>query len=180
MVSAAALALPVGRLRQEAGRVVHAPELTGQQTLPLVCPTFLARQSGSHVVRVLREPGVWLPRRQRNGETSWRTPTVAAVRAILRNPASTGTLVHGKTRTPPPPGRARPPQRRLAPPAWQVMGPNRYPAYMTSETLERRQALVAANDAASAHNRRRGGPRQGAALVQGLVYGGSGGHTMVG
>jgi Recombinase len=94
-----ALALPVGVLRQEDGRVVKDPDVAVQHTLTLVFQLFLARQSVRQVVRLLREQGLRLPRRHRNGETVWRTPTVAAVIAILRNPADTGTVVYGKTRT---------------------------------------------------------------------------------
>jgi DNA invertase Pin-like site-specific DNA recombinase len=90
-----ALALPVGLLRQEDGRVVKDPDVAVQHALTLVFQTFLTRQSVSQVVRILREQGLRLPRRHRNCETIWRTPTVAAVIAILRNPAYTGTFVYG-------------------------------------------------------------------------------------
>jgi hypothetical protein len=42
------------------------------------------------------------------------------------------------------------------------------------------QAILEATDAAYEHNRRRGVPRQGAALVQGMVYCGICGHKLVG
>jgi DNA invertase Pin-like site-specific DNA recombinase len=174
-----ALALPVGLLRHEDGRVGKDPNVAVQHALTLVFQTFLARQSVSQVVRVLREQGLRLPRRHRNCETIWRTPTVAAVIAILRNPAYTGTFVYGKTRPQPQPGRARPPQRRLSQAEWKVMVHNRYPADMTWETFERIQAILEANYAAYEHNRRRGVPRQGAALLQGLVACGICGHKMV-
>jgi hypothetical protein len=174
-----ALALPVGLLRQEDGRVVKDPDVAVQHTLTLVFQMFLARQSVSQVVRRLREQGLWRPRRHRNGETVWRTPTVAAVMAILRNPAYPGTFVYGKTRMQPQPGRARPRQRRLSQAEWKVMVHNRYPASITWETFERIQAILEANYAAYEHNRRRGVPRQGAALLQGIVYCGICGHKMV-
>jgi DNA invertase Pin-like site-specific DNA recombinase len=174
-----ALALPVGLLRQEDGRVVKDPDEAVQHTLTLVFQMFLARQSVSRVVRLLREQGLRLPRRHRNCETVWRTPTVAAVIAILRNPAYTGTFAYGKTRTLPQPGRARPRQRRLSQAEWKVTVHNRYPAYITWETFERIQAILEANYAAYEHNRRRGVPRQGAALLQGMVYCGICGHKMV-
>lgn len=155
------------------------PDVAVQHTLALVFQMFLARQSVSHVVRLLREQGRRLPRRHRNCETVWRTPTVAAVLAILRNPASTGPCGYGKTRTQPQPGRARPRQRRLPQAEWKVMVPNRYPAYITWEPFERMQAILEANYAAYEHHRRRGVPRQGAALLQGMVYCGICGHKMV-
>jgi DNA invertase Pin-like site-specific DNA recombinase len=174
-----ALALPVGLLRQEDGRVVKDPDVAVQHTLALVFQMFLVRQSVSQVVRLLREQGLRLPRRHRNCETVWRTPTVAAVIAILRNPAYTGTFVYGKTRTQPQPGHARPRQRRLSHAEWKVIVHNRYPAYITWETFERIQAILEANYAAYEHNRRRGVPRHGAALLQGIVYCGICGHKMV-
>src|SRR5712691_3239702 len=122
--------------------------------------------------------GLRLPRRQRNCETVWRTPTVAAVIAILRNPAYAGTFVYGKTRTQVPLGGGRPQQRRLPLAEWKVIVHDRYPAYVTWETFTRMQALLDDNYASYAHNQRRGVPRPGAALLQGIVYCGSCGHKM--
>ena len=176
---ALALALPAGLLRQEDGGVVTDPDRAVQHAITLVFDTFLARKAASQVVRLLRDQGLRLPRRHRNCETVWRTPTVAAVIAILRNPAYAGTFVYGKTRTQVPPGGGRPQQRRLPLAEWKVIVHDRYPAYVTWETFTRIQAILDDNYAAYAHNQRRGVPRQGAALLQGLVYCGSCGHKMV-
>jgi hypothetical protein len=119
-----------------------------------------------------------LPRRHRNRDTVWRTPTVAAVIAILRNPAYAGTFAYGKTQTQVPPGGGRPQQRRRPLAEWKVIVHDRYPAYVTWETFERIAAILDDNYAAYAHNRRRGVPRQGAALLQGIVYCGRCGHKM--
>jgi hypothetical protein len=56
---------------------------------------------------------------------------------------------------------------------------DRYPAYVTWETFTRVAALLDDNYGAYEHNRRRGVPRQGAALLQGLVYCGRCGHKMM-
>src|SRR5713101_7313664 len=173
-----ALALPAGLLRQEDGRVVKDPDRAVQHALTLVFQTFLARRAASQVVRLLRDQGLRLPRRHRHCETVWRTPTVAAVIAILRNPAYAGTFVYGKTRTQVPPGGGRPQQRRLPLAEWKVIVHDRYPAYVTWETFTRIQAMLDDHYAAYAHNQRRGVPRPGAALLQGIVYCGSCGHKM--
>ena len=149
-----------------------------QHALTLVFQTFLARKAASQVVRLLRDQGLRLPRRHRNCETVWRTPTVAAVIAILRNPAYAGTFVYGKTRMQVQPGRGRPQQRRLPLAEWKVIVHDRYPAYVPWETFVRMQAILDDNYAAYAHNQRRGVPRQGAALLQGIVYCGRCGHKM--
>jgi DNA invertase Pin-like site-specific DNA recombinase len=174
-----ALALPAGLLRQEDGGVVTDPDRAVQHAITLVFDTFLARKAASQVVRLLRDQGLRLPRRHRNCETVWRTPTVAAVIAILRNPAYAGTFVYGKTRTQVPLGGGRPQQRRLPLAEWKVIVHDRYPAYVTWETFTRIQAILDDNYAAYAHNQRRGVPRHGAALLQGIVYCGSCGHKMV-
>jgi DNA invertase Pin-like site-specific DNA recombinase len=173
-----ALALPAGLLRQDDGGVVKDPDRAVQHAITCVFHTFLERKAASQVVRLLRDQGLRLPRRHRNCETVWRTPTVAAVIAILRNPAYAGTFVYGKTRTQVPVGGGRSQQRRLPLSAWKVIVRDRYPAYVTWETFARIQAMLDDNYAAYAHNQRRGVPRQGAALLQGLVYCGRCGHKM--
>src|SRR5262245_16630341 len=174
-----ALALPAGLLRHEEGSVVKDPDRAVQHAITLVFQTFLERRAASQVVRLLRDQGLRLPRRHRNCETAWRTPTVAAVIAILRNPAYAGTCVYGKTRTPPQLGRVRPHQRQLPQVEWQVRVHDRYPGDITWDSFERIQAILDDNYAAYEHNRRRGVPRQGAALLQGLVSCGICGHKMV-
>ena len=174
-----ALALPAGLLRPAAGGVVTDPDRAVQHALTLVCDTLLARKAARQVVRLLRDQGLRLPRRHRTWATVWRPPTVAAVIAILRHPASAGTFVYGKTRTPVPPGGGRPQPRRLPLAEWKVIVHDRSPAYVTWDTCTRLQAILDDNSAAYAHTQRRGVPRHGAALLQGLVYCGSCGHKMV-
>src|SRR5262249_46202577 len=174
-----ALALPAGLLRHDDGGVVKDPDRAVQQAITLVFQTFLERKSANQVVRLLRDQGLRLPRRHRNRDTVWRTPTVAAVLAILRNPAYAGTFAYGKTQTQVPPGGGRPQQRRRPLAEWKVIVHDRYPAYVTWETFERIEAILDDNYAAYEHNRRRGVPRQGAALLQGMVYCGRCGHKMM-
>src|SRR6266567_2163346 len=151
-----ALALPAGVLRQNDGVVVQDPDRAVQHALTLVFQTFLARRSASQVVRFLREQGLRLPRRHRNCETVWRTPTVAAVIAIIQNPAYAGTFVYGKTRMQVPPGGGRSQQRRLPSSQWTVIVHDRSPAYVTWETFERIEAILAENYATYGQNKRRG------------------------
>jgi DNA invertase Pin-like site-specific DNA recombinase len=174
-----ALALPAGLVRQDDGVVVKEPDRAVQHAITLVFQTFLERRSASQVVRLLRDQGLRLPRRHRNRETVWRLPTVAAVIAIVRNPAYAGTFAYGKTQTQVPPGGGRPQQHRRPLAEWKVIVHDRYPAYVTWETFARIAAILDDNYAAYEHNRRRGVPRHGAALLQGIVYCGRCGHKMM-
>ena len=174
-----ALALPAGLVRQDDGGGVKDPDRAVQHAITLVFQTFLERRSASQVVRLLRDEGLRLPRRHRNRDTVWRLPTVAAVIAILRNPAYAGTFAYGKTQTQVPPGGGRPQQRRRPLAEWKVIMHDRYPAYVTWATFARIAAILDDNYAAYEHNRRRGVPRHGAALLQGIVYCGRCGHKMM-
>jgi DNA invertase Pin-like site-specific DNA recombinase len=174
-----ALALPAGLLRLEDGQVVKDPDLAVQHAITLVFQTFLVRKSASQVVRVFHDQGLHLPRRHRNCETLWRTPPVAAVVTILRHPAYAGTFVYGKIRMQPRPGGACAHQRRQPQTDWKVIVHDRYPAYITWETFTRIQAILDDNYATYDRHRTRGVPRQGAALLQGIVNCGICGHKMV-
>jgi DNA invertase Pin-like site-specific DNA recombinase len=174
-----ALALPVGLLRLEDGRVVKDPNLQVQQALELVFKTFLELGSACKVVRNFREHGLRVPRRHRNRDTIWREATVAGVLAILKNPAYAGAFVYGKTRSVRTSGSARPFERRRDMSEWTVIVKERYPAYITWETYERIQATIQQNHAEYDRNRTRGVPREGKALLQGMVYCGECGHKML-
>jgi len=175
-----ALALPAGLLRLEDGRAVKDPNLQVQETVSLVFSSFLELKSTSKVVRHFNQHGLRIPRRYRNQETIWRLPTVAAVVAILRNPAYAGAFVYGKTRTiKPMDASARPQQRRREMNEWSVVVKDRYPAYISWETFERIQAMLRDNYAEYSRNKTRGVPREGAALLHGILYCGECGHKMI-
>jgi DNA invertase Pin-like site-specific DNA recombinase len=143
-----ALALPAGWLRQDDGVVVQEPARAVQQALPLVVQPFLERNSARPGVRLFRDHGLRWPRRHRNRETVWRPPTVAAVMAIVRNPAYAGAFASGKRQTQGPPAGGGPRQRRVPRAEWKVLVHDRYPAYVTWEPLERIAAILADHDGA--------------------------------
>ncbi len=61
---------------------------------------------------------------------------------------------------------------------WKIVVKEKYPSYISWETFEQIQTMLAENLAAYDRNRFRGVPREGAALLQGLVYCGACGHKM--
>jgi len=62
---------------------------------------------------------------------------------------------------------------------WKICVKDKYPAYISWDTFERIQAMLADNYAEYDRNRTRGIPRPGKALLQGLIYCGQCGHKMV-
>ena len=175
------MSLPVGLVRDLAGRVVHHPDQEVRECLTFVFATFLRVKSLQGLVREMAAAELQLPRRDRgrdDGAIVWRRPTVAALSSLLRNPAYAGTYVYGRTRFHPRvlggPCRKHP----LPPEQWQIMIPDKYPAYINRDTYAAIQGILWDNYQEYQRRRSRGVARSGAALLQGLVYCGQCGCKM--
>jgi DNA invertase Pin-like site-specific DNA recombinase len=175
-----ALILPVGLVRDADGLVRKEPNLEVQHRLDLVFSTFLQRRSASKVLQLFNEQHLLLPRRDRFGDVVWKAPRVAAILAILKNPAYAGAFVYGRTRTlRTGAGPRQVSQKKLPVEQWRIRVNDKYPAYLSWETYEQIQAMLKDNYAEYDRNKTRGIPRPGAALLHGLVYCGVCGHKMV-
>ena len=113
------------------------------------------------------------------GELEWRRPTRETLQNMLHNPAYAGYYAYGRRQVEPRrkiPG--RPDTGRVVKDAseWLVLLPGRMPAYITPEEYEANVARMAANRQTAAAP---GAPRDGAALLSGLLRcGRCGGHRM--
>ena len=176
-----AQSLPVGLVRDLAGRVVKHPDDEVRERIELTFATFLRVKSIHGVVREFAAAGLLLPRRERgrdDGAVVWRRPTAAAISGLLRNPAYAGTFAYGRTRFQPrvPGGPAR--KQPLPPEQWQFVVPDKYPAYIDRDTHAAIQAMLRDNYQEYSRRRSRGVARCGAALLQGLAYCGHCGNKM--
>jgi DNA invertase Pin-like site-specific DNA recombinase len=175
-----ALGLPVGLVRDTDGIVRKEPNLEVQQRLELGFATFLQRRSASKVLQFLNTHQLLLPRRDRFGDVVWKAPRVAAILAILKNPAYAGAFVYGRPRTVRTgAGPRQASQQKLPLEQWRSRVNDKYPAYISWDTYEQIQAMLKDNYAEYDRNKPRGIPRPGAALLHGLVYCGQCGHKMV-
>ncbi len=175
-----ALTLPVGLVRDAIDRVHKDPHQEIQDRLDLIFTTFLRLRSASKVLGFLNTHDLGVPRRDRFGDVIWKKPTVAAILQILKNPAYAGAFVYGRTRSvrrdaisP------RSKQVRLPMEEWKFRVNDVYPAYVSWEVFERIQAMLLDNYAEYDCNKTRGVPREGAALLHGMVYCGECGHKLV-
>jgi len=174
-----ALPLPVGLVRDTDGQVRKDPNLEIQARIELVFTSFLRLKSACKVLRFFSEQHLLIPRRDRFGDPVWKKPRVAAILAILKNPAYAGAFVYGRSRTWRDPISGKVTQKRLPMAQWRICVKNKYPAYVSWETFERIQTMLQDNYAEYDRNKSRGVPRPGAALLQGLIYCGECGHKMV-
>jgi len=175
-----ALVLPVGLVRDAGGVVVKDPDREVQARLELIFATFLQVRSAARVLRSLNEGGLTIPRHKRLGGTVWRPPTIAAVLHVLKNPAYAGAFVYGRSRSVRmAPASAKAVQKMLPREQWRIVVKDKYPAYVSWDTFEKIQSMLRDNYAEYDRNKTRGIPRNGQALLHGIVYCGACGHKMV-
>ena len=173
--------LPTGLIRLEDGRVVKDPDLQVQRTIELIFARFATLGSCQKVMRSLRDDALLLPRRQRGGlhagQLLWRKPTQAALAEMLHNPAYAGAFVYGRSGPAPDgrPGHTRRVDRPIE--EWTVIHQGVYPAYISWEQFMANQARLADN-ASTFARRARGAPRDGTALLAGLVVCGRCGYQL--
>lgn len=174
--------LPTGLVRLPDGRVVKEPDQQVQHAIELVFSRFASMGSCQKVLRSLRADGLLLPRHQTSGlhagQLLWKRPNEAAIYDILRNPAYAGAFVYGRRtghpeRRPGQRGRLRHKEQA----DWTVIRQAVYPAYISWEQFVANQARMTDN-ANNYARRTRGVPRQGAALLAGLVVCGECGRQM--
>lgn len=173
-----ALKLPVGLVRNENGVVQKHPNLEVQQRLELVFSTFLQVGSASRTARTLNQQGLTIPRRDQFGDVVWQRPTVTAILSILRNPAYAGAFVYGRRQNVRRDLAHRPWHKALPREQWKYLVRDQYPAYLDWPGWEKIQQMLDQNRADYSRDNLRGIPREGAALLQGIVYCGESGHQL--
>src|SRR5215467_2982564 len=174
-----ALTLPVGLVRDPSGLVVKDPNIEVQQRLELLFQTFLRLRTVAKVMRLFNGQGLDLPRRDRHGDVIWVRATVAAVAAILKNPAYAGAFVYGRTRLREPRSEGRSAMKAPRPMGeWRIIVKDRYPAYIDWPTYENIRAVIKDNRAEYMINKTRGAPRDGDLLLHGIAWCGRCRHKM--
>jgi DNA invertase Pin-like site-specific DNA recombinase len=178
-----AVPLPIGYARRPSGEVILDPDEQAQHAVRLVFGTFRRLGTLNSVLRYLVAQEVQLPVRVHSGpskgELEWRRPTRETLQNMLHNPAYAGYYAYGRRQVEPRrkiPG--RPDTGRVVKDAseWLVLLPGRLPAYITPEEYEANIARMAANRQTAGAP---GAPRDGAALLSGLLRcGRCGGHRM--
>ena len=167
------LPLPIGLVYDEVERVVLDPDQRVQQAMRLFFETFRRVGSANGVVRHFHDQGLLFPRRPMGtpvaGEILWGKLELSQSLRTLRNPRYAGAYFYGRTRT-----------RRKADgkgvecvplprDEWHTLHKQSHPGYISWEEYEENDKRLTNNAQAYGADRRRGPPREGPALLQGLV-----------
>ncbi len=165
--------LPVGFARLPDHRAQLDPHSDVQSTLRVIFDQFDRLGSANAVLRYFRDQDLLIPRLILQGEDIgqivWRRASYAAIDLVLTNPAYAGAFAFGRRkqtarRVPGEvTGRTRQPMEE-----WEVLIPDVYPAYITWERYLTNRARLRQN--LGRFGESSGVPRQGEALLQGIVF----------
>jgi len=173
--------LPVGLGYDPTNRVVLDPDQQVQNSVRHLFRTFGRTGSASATVKAFRDQKLLFPRRPRSGaakeELVWGALTHNRTRQVLHNPRYAGAFVfgrHGQQRSPD--GRLR--SASLPREQWHTLLLDAHPGYITWEQYEQNQKTLRDNARAHGRDRCQSPPREGPALLQGLVMCGVCGDRM--
>jgi len=173
--------LPVGLVYDAAGNVVLDPDAGVQHAVAHLFATFQQTGSATAVVKAFATQGLKFPARHLTGphagELYWVALRHDNVLFALHNPRYAGAYFYGRRRTVTDlDGRTRTQVKPRE--QWTVLIPDAHVGYISFEQFEANQATLTANAASRGDERRAGPPREGPALLQGLVVCGKCGKRM--
>jgi DNA invertase Pin-like site-specific DNA recombinase len=173
--------LPVGLAYDAAGHVTLDPDAAVQGALRRLFTTFEATGSASACVKAFNTEGLAFPWRHRagprKGDLDWKPLQHHVVLRVLHNPRYAGAFTFGRRRDRKLPG-GKTVTTRLPREEWIAFIPGAHPGYITVEQYEANLARLAANAAAHGPDRAAGPPREGTALLQGIIICGRCGNRM--
>jgi DNA invertase Pin-like site-specific DNA recombinase len=174
-------AIPVGFVHAEDGAVMLDPDRHVQQALRTFFDTFEKKRSARGVLRSFREHEILFPSRvltgPHQGELVWGPLQYTRAIQVLHNPHYAGVFSYGRIKTRrTPEGKAK--YTHMPPDKWHAYIRDAHAAYISFERWEENQKIIAANAQAYGADRRSGPPREGPALLQGLILCGKCGRRM--
>lgn len=172
---------PIGFAYDTQGRLVPDPDQQIQQSLRTLFHTFQRTGSATATVREFRRAGILFPRRIHSGPTKgeviWGKLEHSHVLRVLHNPRYAGVFVYGRSRTRRTiDGNSR--VHLMPREEWHTFIPESHPGYLSWDEYERIQKRLRESAQAIGSDRRKSPPREGPALLQGLILCGKCGHRM--
>ena len=175
------LLVPVGLDYNTDDKIVLAGDEAVRAAIAEVFARFQSLSSARQVLLSLRADGLKLPHRKPGEDkVRWRDATYRAVHEILTKPAYAGAYVFGRVRqdkSVSDTGQVIVRSRLVAREEWEVCIPDHHPGYINWDTYLENQRRLAAN-ARLPRGGAGGAPRDGRALLAGLVRCGRCGRKM--
>ena len=173
--------LPVGLVYDAAGHVILDPDTAVRGAVAHLFATFLATGSATACVKAFNTAGLSFPWRHRTGprkgEIDWKPLAHHVVLRVLHNPRYAGAFTFGRHRDIRLPG-GKWSRTALPRQEWISFLPGAHPGYITLDQYDANRARLTANAAAHGRDRAAGPPREGPALLQGIIACGTCGQRM--
>lgn len=171
--------LPAGYVWDEAGRIQKTPDDEIRSAIELVFRRFAELGTVHRVQCSLAEEGLRVPVTcGRGSQIEWRLPREGYVRGLLSHPLYAGAYVYGRRQVEEVLDASHRPRKqvRQRPRAkWHVLIRDHHEGYIAWEVFERNQRQIASNRRSEPSP---GAPREGGALLPGLVLCGRCGRRM--
>jgi DNA invertase Pin-like site-specific DNA recombinase len=172
--------LPVGLVYDELDRVVLSADTQVRETLKKFFATFRRLQSASAVVKQFHCEKIQVPHYSRTGPKSsriiWGELTHSQALRILHNPRYAGAFAYGRTRTRRgPEGTVR--YHKQPQEDWTCLIQKAHEGYIGWDEYQKNQRILIGNAQAYSSDRRPP-PREGPALLQGIIMCGRCGKRM--
>lgn len=174
--------IPTGYIKDEKGQWLKDPNLQVQERLNYIFNLFRQLGIARQVLLTLRKEKLKIPAYiwggPQNGQLTWKEPTLGGLMRFLKNPSYGGAYVYGACeydgiRRYPKTGKARPKFRSME--EWPVCIQDHHEPYISFEEYMNNQRRLHQNWFRS---KTKGAPREGKALLQGIVWCGRCGAKM--
>lgn len=174
---------PLGYIRQPDGGLALDPDEQVQSVVRLIFEQFDALGTINALLRFLVRHQISMPIRPlggpERGRLQWRRPNRQTLRCVLQHPLYAGAYAWGRRAVDPRrkiPGRPSTGRRVVPPEECLVLIKDRCPAYITWDQYQANRRRIADNQARGGHP---GAPREGPALLKGLMVCGRCGCRML-
>ncbi len=172
---------PIGFAYDALEQLVLDPDQQIQHTIRMLFDIFQRTGSAMATVREFRKNGVLFPRRihfgPAKGDVIWGKLEHSHVLRVLHNPRYAGVFAYGRTRARKNlAGKSK--VQQLPREEWHTFLPGSHPAYISWEEHERNRKRLRESAQAIGSDRRKSPPREGPALLQGLIVCGKCGRRM--
>lgn len=164
--------LPVGFVYDEHGTVRLHPDSQVRHSVRLLFETFRRCGTAGATVKHFGDNSLLFPRPagrgSRTAEVVWKPLELRIVVSVLHNPAYAGAFAYGRRRTEKLPAGGRR-TRKLPQEQWHALVRDAHEGYIDWEELERNEQQLRRSALAYGLENRATPPREGPALLQGLV-----------
>jgi len=173
---------PIGYVHDDSQKLVIDPDKQVREMVSYLFSTFKRKGTAHAVLRHFYEKKLQFPVRilggPNDGQLLWKPLGYHKVQNILHNPIYAGAYVYGRTKSRMNPVSGKRETRRVPQEKWEVFLPGMHEGYISWDQYQQNQNQLAENAAAYNINCGKYPPREGPALLQGIIICGKCGKRM--